>query len=749
MKKFILFFASAFLLTVNINAQKSAKEIKGDKFFERYSFTKAIEKYVESKELTNEGKKRLAESYKNTNQYAESKSAYEKFITSSDATAEDVFNYASILRLKGNYEESIQWLEKFKDMAPEDKRAISYVNNAEQLENLHVDEGRYKITHLDVNTESQDFGTSYFKDKIVFATTREGTSGIKRKYNWNDMPFLNLYVSEREGDQLKEPEQLNKSLNNKLHDGPASFNEAGNLMVFTRNDPKMKGEDGTIRLQLYFTEKDEKDKWQKEVPFKLNNPNYSVGHPWMSKDGEVMYFASDMPGGIGGVDIYRITKNSDGTWGEAVNLGEPINTEGDEMFPFYQEEQGILFFASSGHIGLGGLDIYIAPDIGEGEFIKILNAGAPMNTRFDDFSLIVDETMNKGYFTSNREGGKGDDDIYAFQLLKPFNIGKQIIGTALDKDGNILANTIVNLYDENGQIINTVETTEDGKYKFSVDADLEFKLTGTKEDYLDGEKSVSTKTSDYEIIADVILEKDPGLTLYALVTDKKTGSPLEGVKMIIKDNETGAVEEYITQSTGDYRKILQDKKVNDKGSFDFTLKKEGYFSKTQTYEETFDKPGQYDVHIKLDFTMDPLVTDLNQMVVINEIYFDFNKYKIRTEAAVELNKIVEIMNKYPEMVIELGSHTDCRGTKSYNMKLSDRRAKASAEYIKERITNPERIYGKGYGESKLLNDCACEGNKLSTCSEEEHDVNRRTEFKVISTGSDEIRVKTTGNNSFD
>lgn len=749
MKKFILFFATALIFSVNINAQKSAKEIKGDKFFERYSFTKAIEKYIEVKELTNEGKKRLAESYKNTNQYAESKSAYEKFITSSDATAEDVFNYASILRLKGNYEESIQWLNKFKDMAPEDKRAISYVNNAEQLENLHVDEGRYKITHLDVNTESQDFGTAYYKDKIVFATTREGTKSIKRKYNWNDMPFLNLYVSEREGDQLNEPEQLNKSLNNKLHDGPASFNEAGNQMVFTRNDPKMKGEDGTIRLQMFFTEKDEKDKWLKEVPFKLNNPDYSVGHPWMSKDGDVMYFASDMPGGIGGVDIYRITKNSDGTWGEAVNLGEPINTEGDEMFPFYQEDQGILFFASNGHIGLGGLDIYIAPDIGEGDFIKILNAGAPMNTRFDDFSLIVDENMKKGYFTSNREGGKGDDDIYAFQLLKPFNIGKQIIGTALDKEGNILASTIVNLYDENGQIINTVETSEDGKYKFSVDADLEFKLTGTKEDYLDGEKNVSTKTSDYEIIADVILEKDPGLTLYALVTDKKTGSPLEGVRMIIKDNETGVVEEFITQNSGDYRKILQDKKVNDKGSFDFTLKKEGYFSKTQTYEETFDKPGQYDVHIKLDFTMDPLVTDLSQMVQINEIYFDFNKYKIRTEAAVELNKIVEIMNKYPEMVIELGSHTDCRGTKSYNMKLSDKRAKASAEYIKERISNPDRIYGKGYGESKLLNDCACEGNKLSTCSEEEHDVNRRTEFKVISTGSDEIRVKTTGHNSFD
>jgi outer membrane protein OmpA-like peptidoglycan-associated protein len=749
MKRLVLFVTTILAISFQVVAQKSGKEIKGDKYFERYSFAAAIEKYVEVDGLTIEGKRRLAESYRNTNQISKAKSAYEAFVNTSDATANDIFNYASILRLNGNYDESIVYLNKFKDKAPNDKRAISYVSNSDQLSNLHKDEGRYKINVLDVNTDNQDFGPAYFKQQIVFASTRGGASSVKRSYNWNNLPFLDLYASDVDNGQLKEPKQLNKSLNAKLHDGPASFNAEGTLMAFTRNDPKTKSADGTVKLQLYFATIDDKGKWGKEEAFKLNNSEYSCGHPCLSADGKVMYFASDMPGGIGGVDIYRIAKKDDGTWGEAVNLGDAVNTEGDEMFPFYQEEQGILFYASNGHIGLGGLDIYISPDLGDGEFAKVLNAGTPMNTRYDDFALIVDEKMSKGYFTSNRDGGKGDDDIYSFELLKPFNFGKQIIGTALDKEGNILANVKVDLFDDAGAVLQTVTTTEDGKYKFVVEPDKTFKLLGVKEKYFDGENTVSSTSTEFEIVADVILEKDPGLSLYALVTDKKTGKPLEAVKLIIVDNFTGEKVEISTPETGDYRKGLTDKKINDKGSYNFTLIREGYLTKTLTYNEHFVKPGQYDVHVKLDFGMDPEVKDLSEMVQINPINFDYNKYNIRKDAAIELDKIVEIMNKYPNMVIELGSHTDCRGTAKYNETLSDKRAKSSAAYIKERIINPERIYGKGYGENKIINGCACEGKNQPVFTEEQHAVNRRTEFKVISTGNDKVKVTNTSTDSFD
>ncbi|MEZ4891386.1 MAG: OmpA family protein, partial [Crocinitomicaceae bacterium] len=204
----------------------------------------------------------------------------------------------------------------------------------------------------------------------------------------------------------------------------------------------------------------------------------------------------------------------------------------------------------------------------------------------------------------------------------------------------------------------------------------------------------------------------------------------------------------ITPESGDFREALFGKKLNDRGSYNLILKKEGYFTKTVTYNTVFDRPGQYDVHGVLDLALDPEVKDLRELVQINPINFDLNKYNIRPDAAKELDKIVEVMNKYPNMVVELGSHTDCRATKQYNMKLSDNRAKASAAYIKARITNPERIYGKGYGESRLLNDCECEGNVKSDCSEEEHAANRRTEFKVISTGDDKLKVVNTSTDSF-
>ena len=278
--------------------------------------------------------------------------------------------------------------------------------------------------------------------------------------------------------------------------------------------------------------------------------------------------------------------------------------------------------------------------------------------------------------------------------------------------------------------------------------DKNFALAGSKANYFDGKNTTSTFTTEPIVYADVVLEKDPGLSLYALVSDKKTGLPLEGVTVYLTDNMSGKTKKITTPITGDFREALFGKKLNDRGSYNLVLQKEGYFAKTVTYNTVFDKPGQYDIQSVLDLGLDPQVTDLAEMVQINPINFDLNKYVIRPNAAAELDKIVAIMNKYPYMVVELGSHTDCRASIAYNMKLSDNRAKASAAYIKKKITNPERIYGKGYGESRLLNDCGCEGNVKSDCSEEEHEKNRRTEFKVISTGDDKIKVNNTSTDSF-
>jgi outer membrane protein OmpA-like peptidoglycan-associated protein len=752
MKKIWLVIAT--LVSVNTFAQKSPKELKGDKYFEIYSFASAIEKYKEVDGLTMEGQRRLAESYKNTGANSKCEETYMALVTSSETTAEDLYNYASVLRSKGKYDQSNTWMNKFRDRAPNDLRALNYTNNSAEFPKILIDEGRYKITALDMNTDQQDFGPAYYGHQIAFTSSREGVKAIRRSYNWNGMPFLDLYVADIDfadidSDQLNNPVQINKKFNNKMHEGPASFANDGSFMMFTRSNYEGKSVDGTIHLQLFYSSKDENGEWGKEEAFILNSSEYSVGHPSLTRDGKVMYFSSNMPGGKGGVDIYRIERKGDSAWSEPVNLGESINTEGNEMFPFYQESQGVLFFASNGHLGLGGLDIFVSPERGEGEFVKVLNAGTPLNTREDDFALIVDKQMRKGYFSSNREGGKGDDDIYAFELLKPFTFGVMLKGTARDKKGNDLTGTKVILHDSEGNILETVITSETGSYEFTVEADKEFTLNGSKEEYFDGENTASSKTTRDEVIVDLVLEKDPGLSMYAIVTDKKTGEVLEGVLLTVVDNITGASEEYTTPATGDYRRPLGDKKLDDRGSYNFTIAKEGYFTKTLTYNVEFDRPGQFDVHATMDFTLDVEVKDLSELVKINPINFDLNKYKIRPDAEIELDKIVEIMNKYPNMIVELGAHTDCRGSKRYNERLSDQRAKASANFIKGKITQPDRIYGKGFGESKILNGCECEGSVKSDCEEEKHAENRRTEFRVISTGDDKVKVTNSGTDSFE
>jgi len=735
----LLSFSLAVLLAFG---QKSPKELKAEKFFDAYSYKEAIKRYSGVKELSVDGKRKLAESYLKIQDYENAENAYANLIQTGVATAEDIFNYASVLRYNGKYADSDNWMKKFKEKAPNDIRAKDYVSNASKLAKLQKDEGRYNITHLDINTDQQEFGTAYYLDKIVFASTRTKVKAIKRTYNWNKLPFLDLYVADTDGKQLSNVRPFKKQLNDKMHEGPASFTKDGKTMAFTRNNYEGKSSKETINLEIFFATKNEEGEWSEPIPFKLNNKEYSVGHPCLSADGNTMFFVSDMPGGLGGTDIYRIRKIDGNIWGEPENLTE-INTEANEMFPFYHENQKVLFFASNGHLGLGGLDVFLSPEVGS--FGTIINAGTPLNTRFDDFALIVDDEMKNGYFSSNREGGKGDDDIYSFQFLKPFTFCKKIEGVTKDKKGNILANTEVKLFDEKGEVIETVTTTEDGAFSFCVDENKKYTLTGKKEKYFDGKNTADTHTDKEVVKADLILEKDPGLSLMVLVVDKKTGQPIEGATIKLLNNMKGVEESIVTPASGDFVKPLKENKLNDRISYNLVVEKDGYLAKTLTYNKLLDHEGQYQIKIELD-KMD-VGMDLSKFIEINPIYFDYNKYYIRPDAAKELDKIVKVMNENPGMYVELGSHTDCRGSKKYNEKLSDRRAKASAKYIKERITNPERIYGKGYGESMLINHCACEGRVKSNCTEEEHQANRRTEFRITKIDNN-IKVKNNSPQSF-
>ncbi len=731
MKKIIYLLAATLSISAGF-AQKSTKEVKGDAHYAYYFFDEAIQKYTQAESLTTEGSRRLAHCYENTNQPVKAEEIYAKFIHNTDVNADDYYNYYSILKNNGKYDAADEWMEKFATTHPNDLRTKDYRVNHGHEKEMMQDEGRYKIAHLAINSAQEDFGAAFYNNQVVFASSRGGSPMIKRNYNWNHKPFLDLYVADVNADQLQSPRNLNKALNKKLHEGPASFSADGKWMAFTRNNYENKSKDGVVKLQIFFSEF-KNGKWSNAVPFKLNNSEYSVGHPCLSADGNTLYFVSDMPGGFGGSDLYRIQKNETGEWSDAQNLGERINTEGNEMFPFFQETSAILFFASNGHTGLGGLDVFVSPMTKDKSFGKTVNAGVPINTQYDDFALIIDPKMQKGYFSSNRVGGSGDDDLYSFDLLKPFVFGKIVKGSVKDKNGAIVAGAKVSIQDETGKEIGNALTGEDGSYSFVVEPDKNFVLNGSKEKYFDGRKHVDATGNESEINADVILEKDPGLSIYGMITEKESKAPIAGVQVKVVNILTGAEDNFVTDNSGEFTKVLAGIKLNDKLTYNITLNKDGYLSKSLMYTKTVDREGRYDLLQEMDLSLEKvgIGTDLAKIINIKPIYFDLGKFNIRKDATAELDKIVKVMNENPTMVIELGSHTDCRSSAASNEKLSDKRAKASAEYIRKKITNPERISGKGYGESKLKNGCACEGAVKSTCTEQEHQENRRTEFIII------------------
>ncbi len=643
MKKLLIPFIVLFGLSMNaIALDKSHKELRGDKYYFVYSFQKAIDSYTDAKHLSVEGERRLAKSYHNLNQNTLSESAYLKLTSETEGSIpEDLYEYAMILKNNGKTEEAGRIMDRFIALKPQDLRAKDYVANHNNLSKLSGDDGTFKINGLSMNTDAQDFGATYYKDKIVFTSTGAKPDLMKRTYNWNGKPFLNIYVSEVENGQLKKPVIFDKSLDGKMHDGPACFSNDGNFMAFTRNNYDLKRKDRVVNLQICFSSFKE-GKWSKPEPFILNSNEYSVGHPSLSSDGNTMYFASDMPGGYGGTDLYRIKKDGKGVWGKAENLGYTINTEGDELFPFYEDNNQVLFFSSNGRFGLGGQDIFMCALNGD-KFGKVSNAGSPLNTSSDDFAIIADKNLNKGYVSSNRVGGAGDDDIYSVDIQKSLNIGKKIQGIAKDKNGIAIPETFIALKDDQENTIDTVTTGDDGAYTFLVEANKNFKLTGNKITYLEGTNVANTFGKEFNVKADVVL-----LQKEAVVAQK--------------------VE---------------------------------------------------------------IVPEVAKVIILKSIYFDLDKYDIRPDAVIVLNNIIRVMNENPEMIVKLSSYTDCRASNAYNQILSDNRAFASAEFIKKGITSPERISGKGYGETHLVNNCACEGTVVSSCSDYEFQQDRRTEFIIV------------------
>ncbi|MEN8119224.1 MAG: OmpA family protein [Bacteroidota bacterium] len=710
------------LIVVTNNAFAQPGKIKkGDKYFDAFAFRQSIEKYEGITDKTDSIKRNLALGYYNIGEYEKSEKYYAELAKSEKKIAEDVYNYAAVLSVNGKYEESSQWMKTFHELNQDDSRAKRYNQNPLFYDELLKNKEQFAIKNLDINSEQEDFGTCFFKGKIMFASSREKFRITRRRWNWNDLPFLDLYVADKDSlNELKNPMNFRASINKKYHEGPASFNKAGNFMAFTRNNYNAKSKDGAIKLEIYTSEFKEGE-WQEAKPLPFNNKDYSVGHAALSKNGRTMYFASDMPGGIGGVDLYVVQKDSNNNWTRPKNLGKDINTEGNEMFPFYHAD-GFLFFASNGLPGLGGLDIFMVSIIDSNDISVPVNLGVPINSSYDDFALVMDSLQTSGYFSSNRPGGKGDDDIYRFDLLKPFE--RNLIVNVFDTKGNSLSDTEVNLYDNKGNVLETIKTDSSGTHTFTINENIVYLLKGNKEKYQPDQKEADATTNARSYVVDLILKK-MNFSLVCVATDAETKKNIPEVSVTLLDKTIDKKENLITDSAGYYKRALEEIKIGDTIHYNAVFEKEGYLTNVAVYNRIVKKEGE--IRIEVELNKIEVGTDLGKIIDINPIYFDLSKWNIRPDAAIELDKIVKVMIENPEMIIELGSHTDSRGSTSSNLRLSDRRAKSSAKYIKERIPNPERIKGKGYGESQIINKC----KNGVRCSEDEHQLNRRTEFKII------------------
>jgi len=617
-----------------------------EKKFDNYYYIEAAKEYerlVRKGDSSQETLQRLGDVYyfnadmaNAVNWYGQLFSRYERSLTT-----EYIFRYIHALKGVGNYSLAKALMKIYADKEGyKELQVAQFKDNDAALDKLLNQQSQFIVTHLSLNSPFADFGPMYYKDKIVFASSRDSMNLHTRVYEWNQQPYLNLYEADtvQLGSDLVAIRDFGNDINTKYHEALATFNQEGTIMFFTRNNYTNKNlerdGEGTNHLKMYRSEL-QGGYWTipEEVPF--NNSEYSVGQPALSPNGKILFFVSDMPGGIGETDIYFVTIKNDGSYSEPKNIGDLINTGGREMFPFVTEDK--LYFASDGHLGLGGLDIFeseITDDL-----TKPKNLGPILNSRKDDFGFIVNEQNNRGYFSSNRDGGTGDDDIYSFQRLLP-NCEQTVQGTVLRKaNDQAVVNASVQLKDINGILLATTTTDAYGVFKF-----------------------------------DVVLECE---------------SPYE-----------------------------------------LSVHKEGYEAITDNFRTTSEPDAVNNIPLVMTKELNKLIVNENGIlkIKIDDIYFDLNKSKIRPDAAQELNKVVEVLKEYPKMVIKIESHTASRGRDRYNEQLSDKRAKSTRDYIISQGIDTKHIESAiGYGEKQLLNSC---GNGVK-CSNEEHDVNRRSEFIIV------------------
>lgn len=685
------------------------------KCYENYEYSRAAdlyEKLYANDKKNEEYIQKLAYSYNKMLSYKKALHYFELLVHSSICQPSDLYDYAQLLLNEGNITESKNWMEKYLVKEPGDIKAKNQLDEISTGKHSKLVGAEILIKNLESNTRFIDMGVAFFKDQIVYSSARDSISIIKTMYDWNNQPYLDLYITKpglTTGN--KDDKSIFKMVNSRYHEGPVCFSSDYNTMYFTRNNyfngHVTTTSDGTNNLKIFSSQFDGK-KWNKISEFPLNSNSYSVGHPALSPDNKTMYFISDMPGGFGQTDIYK-TELINGVWSKPVNLGETINTSGKEMFP-YVDKNGILYFASNGHPGNGGLDIYAAEQVNPNEY-RVINLGAPLNSTYDDFGLVFDADSLSGYFTSNRPGGKGDDDNYSFKVTK-VALRVHALESVTKK---MLPGTKVSLQNSKGKVEDLQIAGKDGIVTFSIGVGQKYQVRAENTTFNPEEIQVKIKGSLFNYIQDedVFLKQSlPYLTIE--VVDKESGLIIPNALVDVSKGKYNEAD--LEDSNGLIRM-----KLNPEIDYSFYVSADSYFDKTVKFSSVGKGPGEYSMTVELE------KLSTGKQFVLEDLYYDLDKYNIRPDAAEVLDKLAKILIDNAEVRIEIGSHTDSRASAEYNLDLSQKRSESVVDYLVSKGIDRSRLVAKGYGETKLINKCA-DG---VPCTEQEHQANRRTVIEIL------------------
>jgi outer membrane protein OmpA-like peptidoglycan-associated protein/tetratricopeptide (TPR) repeat protein len=720
--------ASIFIMLIVTGCGYQSRVNKANYYYENTEYIRAIPMYAKLYEKDTANQEvitKLAESYYKVNDFTKALPLYIKSVTFPEVADTVKFNAAQVMRTMGMEEEA--------------KALSSTVIKAKSID-LYKDTALFRITRLSLNTLQPDFGPVLYDGGMVFASSRRSFGIADRTNDWTGKLYLGLFQAKGKGLEFSKVTPLESAFQTAMNDGPVCFNKQGNQVFITRNnlDPKAKWlKDDLIRLKIY-TMKKVNGKWIEAAPLPFNSDNYRVAHPALNEDGSKLYFASDMPGGFGGMDLYVSTYENE-TWSTPVNLGAAVNTRGTDAFPTI--EGNILYYSSNGFEGIGGLDIYKMELTGTP---KPVNMGAPFNSSHDDFGYIRDSKSETVYLSSNRLNKEQDDDIYGIVRTKAIKIRVVDAETnaPIDSAGVELQTGTAITTNEEGETTDVLpeEIKIAGITAKGYEPDPDpLKNSG---EIVDGYLTVQLrKAKPKEAAVPVITEAIPV---------KKQEPPAKqeiNIKIQIPENSELKITLEGTLSDAASKKPITNKDINisnltteksvtvvtdKKGIFTLELQREcDYVISTVAPENcvadvvkksTRGSTGSEVVKAELKQYC------VGDIIEIENIYYDLNKSNIRKDAALILDKTVALLKQYPNMKIELGSHTDCRASDAYNNKLSQGRADAAVEYLISHGIDPSRLVAKGYGETKLLNKC----KDGVSCSEKEHQQNRRTEFRILS-----------------